>query len=198
VTPPFVLLADDAGVAAAAELVEARLRREGWRIIDGLDTRPALDRVVLRGVVATARDAAAALLAALDGYGLCVRMSAEPAVRHRLEDDLRRLGPVETGWPGSVPEAAPVLDPVGRAILGLLAGGHSLGEAARLLGLSRRTADRRLADARAALGVTRTTEAIARAARGGWLAPAMRADGWRPTKRPDGAARRGQPPARRT
>jgi DNA-binding NarL/FixJ family response regulator len=62
-----------------------------------------------------------------------------------------------------------VLDPEARAILGLLAEGHSLGEAAHLLGLARRTADRRLLAARRALGVDRTTEAIARARRLGWF-----------------------------
>jgi hypothetical protein len=38
-----------------------------------------------------------------------------------------------------------------------------------MLGLARRTADRRLAEARRTLGVSRTTEAIARARRLGWL-----------------------------
>jgi len=68
-----------------------------------------------------------------------------------------------------------------RAIIGLLAEGHSLGQAARLLGLSRRTADRRLAAARSALGAERTTEAVARAQRMGWL-------GARPVAAPDGPA----------
>ena len=61
------------------------------------------------------------------------------------------------------------IGPDARAILGLLAEGQSLGEAADILGLSRRTADRRLAEGRRALGVERTTEAIARAQRLGWL-----------------------------
>ncbi|HJP88784.1 MAG TPA: LuxR C-terminal-related transcriptional regulator [Candidatus Limnocylindrales bacterium] len=61
------------------------------------------------------------------------------------------------------------LDDEGRAILARLAIGRSLGAIARELHLSRRTADRRLADARAALGVERTTEAVAQALRLGWL-----------------------------
>jgi DNA-binding CsgD family transcriptional regulator len=170
VSAPYAILDDGPGADAAAEATAARLAREGWRVVDGLASRPALGRVVLRGTVATARDAAAAMLAALDGFGLILRVTAEPEVRNRLEDDLRRLGPVESGEPRTGTAAAAALHPQGRAILGLLAEGHSLGEAAHLLGLSRRTADRRLADARTALGVTRTTEAIARAARQGWLA----------------------------
>lgn len=57
-----------------------------------------------------------------------------------------------------------------RSILRRIAAGRTLGATARELGLSRRTADRRLADARSALGAERTTEAVARASRLGWLA----------------------------
>jgi DNA-binding NarL/FixJ family response regulator len=67
------------------------------------------------------------------------------------------------------PEPPPVISSEARAILGLLAEGHSLGEAAATLGMARRTADRRLAEGRRALGTDRTTEAIARARRLGWL-----------------------------
>ena len=47
--------------------------------------------------------------------------------------------------------------------------GPFAGRDGAVLGLARRTADRRLAEARRGLGVTRTTEAIARARRLGWL-----------------------------
>ncbi len=85
----------------------------------------------------------------------------------RLIDDLRRLASVDhqVGPATDVPEA----DDQIRELLGLVAEGLSLGEAAAILGLSRRTADRRLAVARRTLGTGRTTEAIARAARLGWL-----------------------------
>ena len=92
---------------------------------------------------------------------------ADRDVIDRLADDLRRLGPVDHRV--GEPDAGPAVPPESRAILGLLAEGHSLGEAAGILGLSRRTADRRLADARTALGVDRTTAAIARARRLGLL-----------------------------
>ena len=65
--------------------------------------------------------------------------------------------------------AAPEVHEDARSILARIASGHTLGAIARDLGLSRRTADRRLADARVALGVERTTEAVARAQRLGWL-----------------------------
>ena len=65
--------------------------------------------------------------------------------------------------------AGATIDADSRAILALLAEGLTLGEAATELGLSRRTADRRLAAARTALGTNRTTAAIARARALGWL-----------------------------
>jgi len=94
-------------------------------------------------------------------------MIAPRDVADRLIDDLRRLGPVEYRLGRA--HAVPDIEPDARAILGLLAEGQSLGEAAVILGISRRTADRRLALARHALGAKRTTEAIARARRLGWL-----------------------------
>jgi len=127
------------------------------------------------GVVASAADAEAALLAALGGAGLILRATGGRDVIDRLVDDLRRLGPVDH----RIGEAATAesLSPTARAILGLLAEGHSLREAATILDLSRRTADRRLAEGRRVLGVERTTEAIARARRLGWLARDARTDG---------------------
>lgn len=119
------------------------------------------------GTVGSATDAREALLAALAGEGIVAQASADRAVIDRLVDDLRRLGPVDHQF-GRGPER-PVVDREARQLLGLLAEGNSLGEAAAVLGLSRRTADRRLAAARRLLGTNRTTQAIARAARLGWL-----------------------------
>ena len=65
----------------------------------------------------------------------------------------------------------PALCADGRAILGLLAEGATLGAAAATLHLSRRTADRRLAEARAALRVERTVEAVARFVHPGLISP---------------------------
>lgn len=168
---PYVLVDEGSGCEATLEAAALDLARDGWRVMDGLDARPALGRIVLRGTVATGQDAASALLAALDGFGLLVRGAAEGEIVARLVDDLRRLGHVDHRIPAGAGSQAATIGPEGRAILALLAEGHTLGEAAGRLGLSRRTADRRLAEARAVLGVTRTTEAIARAARNGWLRP---------------------------
>jgi DNA-binding CsgD family transcriptional regulator len=165
---PLVLVPADEGSEPALASVRARLRASGWQIVAGLATRPAGDRMVLEGRVTTDDEAASAVLAAIDGYGLIVPVTLDGASLHRLEDDLRRLGTLEivSGEPSAETHAP---DPPGLAILTMLARGHTLGEAANALGISRRTADRRLAAAKAALGADRTTEAVAVAARRGLL-----------------------------
>lgn len=65
--------------------------------------------------------------------------------------------------------AAAAIGPEARALIGRIAAGDTLGEAAHALHLSRRTADRRLAQARRALGVERTVAAIVWARHLGWL-----------------------------
>lgn len=158
-----------AGRAVAARAAAAG---DGTRIVEGFRVPLGRDAVVCVGVVDGAEAAAQAVLAAIDGAGLVIEATADRQTIDRLVDDLRRIGPVDHRV--RAPEPAPALDADARAILGLLAEGHSLGEAAELLGLARRTADRRLAAAREALGVERTTEAIARARRLGWLGGAPR------------------------
>jgi DNA-binding CsgD family transcriptional regulator len=173
VNPPLVVVE---GPRESLDHAVREAQAAGWTVVDGFAagrsgaTASAL--VVRAGPVATAEDASAALLAALDGAGLIVDARAPREVIDRLVDDLRRLGRVDHRV--GAPARTVVLAPEARAILGLLAEGHSLGEAAHVLGIPRRTADRRLAEARRALGVERTTEAIARAQRLGWL---MRGDG---------------------
>lgn len=139
----------------------------GWTQVEGFAAPYEGGDVVRTGAVDSEASAQAALLAALAGQGLVVRVTASREVTDRLVDDLRRLGPVDHRI--GLPVRSPGLGRDARAILGLLAEGRTLGEAADFLGLSRRTADRRLAEGRAAMGVTRTTEAIARARRLGWL-----------------------------
>lgn len=155
------------GSPEALEHALDELRATGWAAQPGWRPGVRAGRTILYGELRTREDAEAALLAALDGYGLAVRAVAERPVIDRFVDDLRRLGRVDHRV--GEPAPGPTLPADARAILGLLAEGHSLGEAAAILGLSRRTADRRLALAREALGVERTTEAIARAKRLGWL-----------------------------
>lgn len=158
------------GPPGCSESDSARLRRLGCEILDGFPGRGVSGRrSFCHAVITSAEDAVGALLAALDGHGLLVEARADRAVVDRLIEDLRRLGPVDHRIVGGA--AADAIDQEGLAILALLAEGHSLGEAALELCMSRRTADRRLAEARRALGVERTTEAVARARRLGWLGP---------------------------
>lgn len=162
--PPLVVVE---GPTVAHDHAIAELAAAGWTIVDGFAPPMRPGRSVRSGPIGERSDAEAALLIALGGEGLVVLATASRDIIDRLVDDLRRLGPVEHRI--GQPETPPPIPPEARAILGLLAEGHSLGEAATILGLSRRTADRRLSEGRQALGVERTTEAIARAKRLGWL-----------------------------
>lgn len=141
------------------------LRSEGWAIRDGFDPDPGAPAPVCAGTVDDAASAGRAVLTVLAGAGIVAHATAAGDVVDRLLDDLRHIGQVDlrtgTGSTAVGHEA--------RAILGRLAAGDTLGEAAHALHLSRRTADRRLAAARHALGVERTVEAIARARRLGWI-----------------------------
>ncbi len=162
--PPLVVVE---GPEVAFDYAVQEVTAAGWTVVDGFAPPSRHGTSVRSGPVADRPDAEAALLIALSGEGLVVRATAGREIVDRLVDDLRRLGPVDHRI--GEPDAAPAIPPEAREILGLLAEGHSLGEAATILGLSRRTADRRLAEGRRALGVERTTEAIARAKRLGWL-----------------------------
>jgi DNA-binding NarL/FixJ family response regulator len=159
--PPLIVIdgSDDVFEAALAEA-----RRFGWTVTPGFDVGVSRPRRIVRfGAVRTSDDAAAALMAALSGAGIVIASRAPSEVMDRLVGDLRHVGPVDHRPAG--PAAALSLGSTEGAVLRLLAEGLSLGEAATRLGLSRRTADRRLADARRALGAERTAEAIARARR---------------------------------
>lgn len=153
--PLVVVEASPHAVADARREIESA----GWRVVDGWRGEPG---VVCAGTVEDAAGAAEALIAALGGAGVLVEARAERELVDRLVDDLRRLGRVEhrTGEPDRT-----VLTHEERELLALLAEGVTVGEAARRLSVSRRTADRRLATARTKLGVATTAEAIVAAAR---------------------------------
>jgi len=150
VTARLVVVTSERAFADARRQAE----RAGLSVVD--DWRQEAG-VVSAGAVRDEADAAAALLSAVWGAGLIVHATASPDVTERLVEDLRRLGPVD--YRADEP-ARPDLRHDERALLELLAQGSSLGEAARRLHLSRRTADRRLASARQTLGVETTTEAV--------------------------------------
>ena len=155
--PLIVVEASPRAAAVARREVEAA----GWRVVDGWRNEPGL---VCAGAVTDAASAAEALLAAVAGAGLVLQAAAGRELVDRLVDDLRRLGPVEhrTSEPND-----PGLTAEERDLLGLLADGLTLGAAAERLHLSRRTADRRLACARAKLGVGTTAEAVVASSRRG-------------------------------
>lgn len=159
--------ASGAEPAEEFEAVLGELADDGWSIIRDWVAPRAGEQIACLGTIADAESARRALLAALGGAALVAIAAAERPVIDGLLDDLRRLGPVEhvttTGSHTVRPNAEQ------RALLALLADGLTLGEAAYELGLARRTADRRLAAARRALGVERTVEAVAKARKLGWL-----------------------------
>lgn len=133
----------------------AAVQERGFRIAQGWSGGPG---DVCTGTVAAPEEAAGALLAVVAGAGLVVALEAPDELVDRFCDDLRRFGRVDVLTPKSA--RRPALTRQQRELLALLADGRTLGEAAQSLGLPRRTADRRLADARTALGVGTTAEAI--------------------------------------
>jgi DNA-binding NarL/FixJ family response regulator len=144
----------------AVDAATRALSSDGAVVVRGWEP-PARQPAVCVGSVASADDAAAAVLAALRGARLVVHAVAPREVVDQLCDDLRRLGDLDHRV---APAPGTELDDEQRALLALLIGGATLGEAAQALHLSRRTADRRLAAARAALGARSTPDALSRAA----------------------------------
>lgn len=148
---PLVVVEGSARAAAAAR---RQLESAGWTVVDGWRSRPG---AICAGAVEDEFDAAEALLAAIGGAGVVIEARADREVIDRLLDDLRRLGAVDHRL--GEPET-PLLTADERELLTLLVGGATLGAAAETLHLSRRTADRRLAAARAKLGAQTTAEAV--------------------------------------
>lgn len=159
-TAPAIVI-EGAAAGAAVERVCAELAARGVQI--SADWRAAAPGVVCTGAVGDDRAAEQAVLAALAGAQVVVAATAGRDVIDRMCDDLRRLGPLDHRIDDH--GAQPALAAEERALLDRLLAGDSLGEAAAALHLSRRTADRRLASARRALGVTTTAELLAAASR---------------------------------
>jgi antitoxin (DNA-binding transcriptional repressor) of toxin-antitoxin stability system len=151
-----------------ADTVLRRLIRDGWVARDGFALPdPAWDvtgsRLVLHGRVTDTESLQLAVLAAARGAGIVAICDAESALGRALIDDLSRLGTVRQG---SQPETADggnaVADlvPEQRALLDRLAAGDTIAAAAAAEFLSLRTANRRIAEARALFGVRTTREAV--------------------------------------
>jgi len=158
----------ESGSPAGFERACAELTANGSRVVTTL----AVPRrgQVSAGEVTDEPSAQQAVLAALAGAHLVIAASGRREVIDMLCDDLRRLGSLEHRI-GDTGTAGPVLGDSERALLARLLAGDSLGEAAQALHLSRRTADRRLAAARHALGAATTAEALAIAVRNGLTTP---------------------------
>jgi DNA-binding NarL/FixJ family response regulator len=151
---------------ADADNVLRRLTRDGWTARDGFALPdPAWDvtgaRLVLHGRITDQDSLQLAVLAAARGAGIIAICDIESAIGRALVDDLARLGPVHQGI-GVDTAADTVADlvPEQRALLDRLAGGDTIAAAAAAEFLSLRTANRRIAEARAVFGVRTTREAV--------------------------------------
>jgi len=156
--------------ATDATTVLRRLARAGWTTREGFAlTEPAWDmtgaRLVLFGRVPDMETVRLAVLAAARGAGVVAIADLSGDVGRALLGDLTRLGPVHRDA-GADPEAGPDaagpggLIPEQRALLDRLANGETIAAAAAAEFLSLRTANRRIAQAREALGVRTTREAV--------------------------------------
>ena len=154
------IVIEGATAVVSAERLCADLAAHGRPVT--VDWRAAAPGVVCTGVVDDERSAEHVVLAALAGAQVVVAATADREVIDRMCDDLRRLGPLDHRV--EEPGAGPDLTGEEQALLDRLLAGDSLGAAAKALHLSRRTADRRLASARRAYGVTATAELLAVAA----------------------------------
>lgn len=154
------------GSAAEADAVLRRLSRDGWVVREGFALPdPAWDvtgaRLVLRGRIADLDTLQLAVLAAARGAGIVAVCDPETPVGRALIDDLARLGPVQQGVGADQPgDALADLVPEQRALLDRLAAGDTIAAAAAAEFLSLRTANRRIAEARALFGVRTTREAV--------------------------------------
>ncbi|WP_328474005.1 LuxR family transcriptional regulator [Actinoplanes sp. NBC_00393] len=151
--------------SAEAETVLRRLAREGWTARSGFALPdPSWDvgaaRLVLHGRIADddTETAQLAVLAAARGAGVVAICDTDSAAGRALVDDLGRIGPVHRGIDGS--DIIANLIPEQRALLDRLAAGDTIAAAAAAEFLSLRTANRRIAEARAMFGVRTTREAV--------------------------------------
>lgn len=151
-----------------ADTVLRRLSREGWSPREGFALPdPSWDvsaaRLVLHGRIGDQETLQLAVLAAARGAGIVAICDAESPLGRALVDDLSRLGPVRHGADTATDGPAdPVADlvPEQRALLDRLAAGDTIAAAAAAEFLSLRTANRRIAEARALFGVRTTREAV--------------------------------------
>jgi DNA-binding NarL/FixJ family response regulator len=151
--------------SADADTVLRRLTRDGWIVRHGFALPdPAWDvtaeRLVLHGRITDMHTLELAVLAAARGAGIVAVCDTDSPLGRALLDDLTRLGPVHQGVGGEPPDTFADLVPEQRALLDRLAAGDTIAAAAAAEFLSLRTANRRIAEARALFGVRTTREAV--------------------------------------
>jgi hypothetical protein len=155
--------------ATEATTVLRRLARAGWHTREGFALPEgawdvAAHRLLLFGRVPDVETGALAVLAAARGAGVVVIADADADTGRAVLADLARIGPVIRD-PDTDPDDAadggglPINDEQ-RALLDRLAAGETIAAAAEAEFLSLRTANRRIAEARKALGVRTTREAV--------------------------------------
>ena len=156
--------------ATDATAVLRRLARAGWTTREGFAlAEPAWDmtpaRLVLFGRVPDLETVRLAVLAAARGTGVVAIADVNGEVGRALLADLGRLGSVRRDADAEIDgggdeAAAGRLVPEQKALLERLANGETIAAAAAAEFLSLRTANRRIAQAREALGVRTTREAV--------------------------------------
>jgi DNA-binding CsgD family transcriptional regulator len=153
--PVWVIPPDDRLLPERNGVFDAWTEREGFE----LPASPwdlSMRRWVCTGVISDQRAAATAMEALARGVGLRIIVQLTGDDRRRFEEDLARTGtPVADRREGTVGLTA-----VQIALLDALAAGLSVTAAAAQTNLSRRSANRRLAEARDRLGVSSTAEAV--------------------------------------
>ena len=149
-----------------ADAVLRRLTRDGWTARPGFALPdPSWDvtgtRLVLHGRISDPDTLHLAVLAAARGAGIIAICDPDTPLGRALVDDLGRLGPVRHG-PADTTDPGTIADlvPEQRALLDRLAAGDTIAAAAAAEFLSLRTANRRIAEARALFGVRTTREAV--------------------------------------
>ncbi|THV33466.1 LuxR family transcriptional regulator [Glycomyces buryatensis] len=149
--------------AADADAIVRRCAAAGWKAHRGFALlEPAWDlaerRLLAHGAVTDDHTASQAVLAAARGAGIVAVAAGQIALA--LAADLRRVGPLGVTPGKEAPADGLDLDAEQRALLARLAGGSTIAAAAEAEFVSLRTANRRIAAARGALGVKTTREAV--------------------------------------
>ncbi len=147
-----------------ADTVLRRLTRDGWTPRAGFalpegawDVTTA--RLVLHGRITDPDTLHLAVLAAARGAGIVAITDPGTPLGRALTDDLSRLGDVTRGTDTAAADPTDLADEQ-RALLDRLAAGDTIAAAAAAEFLSLRTANRRIAEARALFGVRTTREAV--------------------------------------